>query len=288
MPSFNGLSGGRVMCPEALSEKGYNLRVAFPDFPEVAKGWQLKSAALRARLNPECDVAYGDQPLQNLDFFSAGASVAPLLVFVHGGYWQGGDKSDVSLIAEPYVAAGIHVAVINYSLAPAARIEEMVLEVRTAIQWLQAHSGRFGFDPGQMSIMGHSAGGHLVASMVTDTPENRAMAPIRFVFAISGVFDLPPLLPSSINTALALDAQRAQALSPAASRPLPGACVHTIIGEHETLQFHLQSAAIAQQWGSVITDHHVVPDTHHFTVLDNLADVASPYSRVIADTINGK
>ena len=285
MPSFNGLSGGRVMCPEALSEKGYNLRAAFPDFPEVAKGWQDKSAALIARLKPERDIAYGDRPLQNLDFYSAGSALAPVLVFVHGGYWQSGDKDDVGFIAEPYVAAGIHVAVINYSLAPQARIEEMVTEVRRAIKWLHDNAARFGFDPNQISIMGHSAGGHLVASMVTDTPENKTLPALRFVFAISGVFDLPPLVPSTVNKALTLDLSRAQALSPAGYRPLPGACVHTIIGEHETLQFHLQSAAIAQQWGSVVTDHHVVPDTHHFTVLDVLADVSSPYSRVIAETI---
>lgn len=288
MPSFNGLSNGRVMCPEALSDKGYSLRAAFPDFPEVAQGWQDKSAALMARLQPECDIAYGNQPLQNLDFYTAGSAVAPLLVFVHGGYWQSGDKSDVGLIAGPYVAAGIHVAVINYSLAPQARIEDMVIEVRSAIKWLHANAGRLGVDPQQISIMGHSAGGHLVASMVTDTPANQGMPDIRYVFAISGVFDLPPLLPSSVNKALSLDLARAQALSPVACKPVAGVRVHTIIGEHETLQFHLQSAAIAQQWGNSVTDHHVVPDTHHFTVLDVLADVASPYSRVIADTINGK
>ena len=288
MPSFNGLSKGRVMCPEALGEKGYNLRAAFPDFPEVAKGWQDKSAALMARLQPERDIAYGEQPLQNLDFYKTDRAIAPLLVFVHGGYWQSGDKSDVGLIAEPYVTAGIHVAVINYSLAPQARMEDMVVEVRNAIKWLHANALRFGVDPQQISIMGHSAGGHLVSSMVTDTPDNQGMPPIRFVFAISGVFDLPPLVSSSVNKALSLDLARAQALSPAGYRPRAGACVHTIIGEHETLQFHLQSAAIAQQWGDVVTDHHVVPDTHHFTVLDVLADVASPYSRVIADTINGK
>lgn len=286
MSSFNGLSKGRVQCPQSLSEKGYNLRAAFPDFPEVAKGWQDKTAALIARLQPERDIAYGDQPLQNLDFYKVDHANAPLLVFVHGGYWQSGDKSDVGLIAEPYVAAGINVAVINYSLAPKARMEDMVVEVRNALKWLHANASRFGFDAARISIMGHSAGGHLVSEMVAETPENQGMPAIQYVFAISGVFDLPPLIPSTVNNALSLDQTRAEALSPAAKPAPVSARVHTIIGEHETGQFHLQSAAIAQQWGAAVTDHHVVPDTHHFTVLDVLADVASPYSRVIADTIN--
>lgn len=286
MSSFNGLSKGRVQCPQSLSEKGYNLRAAFPDFPDVAKGWQDKTAALIARLQPERDIAYGDQPLQNLDFYKVDHANAPLLVFVHGGYWQSGDKSDVGLIAEPYVAAGINVAVINYSLAPKARMEDMVVEVRNALKWLHANASRFGFDAARISIMGHSAGGHLVSEMVAETPENQGMPAIQYVFAISGVFDLPPLIPSTVNNALSLDQTRAEALSPAAKPAPVSARVHTIIGEHETGQFHLQSAAIAQQWGAAVTDHHVVPDTHHFTVLDVLADVASPYSRVIADTIN--
>lgn len=286
MSSFNGLSKGRVQCPQSLSEKGYNLRAAFSDFPDVAKGWQDKTAALIARLQPERDIAYGDQPLQNLDFYKVDHANAPLLVFVHGGYWQSGDKSDVGLIAEPYVAAGINVAVINYSLAPKARMEDMVVEVRNALKWLHANASRFGFDAARISIMGHSAGGHLVSEMVAETPENQGMPAIQYVFAISGVFDLPPLIPSTVNNALSLDQTRAEALSPAAKPAPVSARVHTIIGEHETGQFHLQSAAIAQQWGAAVTDHHVVPDTHHFTVLDVLADVASPYSRVIADTIN--
>ncbi|MBC2770446.1 alpha/beta hydrolase [Pusillimonas minor] len=286
MSSFNGLSNGRVKCPTELSEKGYALRAAFPDFPEVAKGWQDKTAALIARLNPERDISYGDEALQNLDFYRVEKPNAPLLVFVHGGYWQSGDKSDVGLIAEPYVAAGINVAVINYSLAPQARIEDMVVEVRRCIKWLHANAARFGFDAGRISIMGHSAGGHLVSEMVANVPENQGMPDIKYCFAISGVFDLPPLVPSSVNKALSLDQARAEALSPAAKKAPVSARVHTIIGEHETGQFHLQSAAIAQQWGAAVTDHHVVPDTHHFTVLDVLADPSSPYSRVIADTIN--
>ncbi|MBC7204605.1 MAG: alpha/beta hydrolase, partial [Pusillimonas sp.] len=109
MSSFNGIAQGRVQCPEALSENGYNLRAAFSDFPDVLKGWQTATQAVIQKLQPEQDVAYGDRPLQNLDFYKAANDRAPLLIFIHGGYWQSGDKSDVGFIAAPYVEAGISV-----------------------------------------------------------------------------------------------------------------------------------------------------------------------------------
>lgn len=288
MSSFNGISQGRVKCPQDLAEKGYNLRVAFSDFPEVLKGWQAATRTLMKSAKPECDLAYGSEPLQNLDFYAAGSDVAPLMVFVHGGYWQSGDKSDVGFIAGPYVKAGIHVAVINYSLAPDATIEQMVAEVRNAIKWLHANAERFNVDPARISLMGHSAGGHLVSMMVTGDDDNRGMPPIRHIFPISGVFDLPPLIPSSVNKALALDAKRAEALSPIALPAPRGAQVHTIIGEHETGQFHLQSSALAQRWGACVTNHYVVPDTHHFTVLDVMGDPASAFSQSVIETLLGR
>lgn len=288
MSSFNGIAQGRVKCPETLSEKGYNLRAAFSDFPDVLKGWQGAAKTLIEKHQPRQDIAYGDRPLQNLDFYKANGGNTPLLVFIHGGYWQSGDKSDVGFIAAPYVQAGISVAVINYSLAPDAPMEQMVAEVRTAVKWLHTESSRFSVDPNRISLMGHSAGGHLAAMMVTRDDDNRGMPPIRHVFAISGVFDLPPLLPSMVNDALSLDAQRAELLSPSV-RPAPlGAQVHTIIGEHETGQFHLQSAALAQRWGACVTNHHVVPDTHHFTVLDAMGDPQSPFSGEVVNVINAR
>ena len=288
MSSFNGIAQGRVQCPEALCEKGYNLRVAFSDFPDVLKGWQDATKAVMQKHQPEKDIAYGDQPLQNLDFYKAAGENAPLLIFVHGGYWQSGDKSDVGFIAAPYVEAGISVAVINYSLAPQVPMEQMVAEVRDSIMRLHAHAERFGFDANRISLMGHSAGGHLVSMMVTHDDDNRGMPPIRHVFPISGVFDLPPLIPSTVNGALSLDQRRAEALSPAV-RPAPlGAQVHTIIGEHETGQFHLQSNALMQRWGACVTNHHVVPDTHHFTVLDVLGDPQSPFAQEVVQVINAR
>lgn len=276
-------SGARVQCPVEQSEDQYNLRQAFPDYPQVSEQWKAASLALRQAVQPQVDLAYGSEPLQKLDYFSSGEADAPLLVFVHGGYWQGGDKADVSFVGAPYLKAGINVASINYSLAPAARIEDMVIEVRRAIIWLAEQAQTLGFDVNRISLMGHSAGGHLVSSMVAQGMVEDGLPPIQNVFAVSGVFDLPPLVPSSINNALELDSDRAEALSPITRKGPEATRVYTIIGGDETRQFHEQSEALARVWN--VVEHINVPNTHHFTVMNVLGDPDSPFSQRVVQAI---
>ena len=275
------VAANRVHCPADQSEDQYNLAKAFPDYPQLREGWLVASAALRQRDGVKADLAYGDQPLQNLDYYPAGEPGKPLLIFVHGGYWQRGDKGDVGFIAKPYLDAGINVASINYSLAPDAPIEDMVTEVRQAISWLAGRAGELGFDAKRISLMGHSAGGHLVSMMVAQTGADAALLPaIVCVFGISGVYDLPPLLPSSVNHALGLDPARAEALSPIVYPGPASTSVYTFVGQGETQQFHEQADALGRAWPAVRLNH-VVPDTDHFSILNVLADGSSPSSRVI-------
>lgn len=277
---------GKVHCPVEISEKQYNLRAAFPDYPKVREGWVSATQALKQCADWQTH-AYGTEPLQNLDFYSTGDAKAPLLVFVHGGYWQGGDKDDVGFIATPYLRAGIAVAVINYSLAPQARVETMVQEVHAALRWLVNQASTLGFDANRVSLMGHSAGGHLVSMMVAGTgADGKSQAPaIANVFPISGVFDIEPLLPSSVNQALGLDVERAAQLSPVSWPGPQQVYLHTFVGADETEQFHEQSAALARVWQ--VAAHDSVPATHHFTVLDELADPDSVYSQAVVSRING-
>ena len=276
----------RVQCPAENSEKQYNLREAFPSFPETRETWVQASRKLIGTAAPRLDLPYGNEPLQKLDYY-AGQPGGPLLVFVHGGYWQGGDKADVGFMAGPYIAAGINVAVINYSLAPQARIEDMVAEVRAALVWLGARASELQFDAGRVSLMGHSAGGHLISMMVARvaSPSAEGVPAIANLFPISGVFDLPPLLPSSINTALGLDRQRAEALSPLAWPGPSDTYIHTFVGSGETEQFHRQSEALGQAWK--VSRHDSVPDTDHFTVLNVLGDASSEYTKAVIAAIKG-
>lgn len=287
MSSISGVVQGRVQCPSDLSEANYNLQKAFPDFAETLGRWRSSSREVLQKLMPSVDIPYGDKPLQNLDFYRAAAVNTPLLVFVHGGYWQGGDKNDVGFIAAPYVQAGISVAVINYSLAPAARVEDMVAEVRQAIAWLRQNAEHLSVNTSRISLMGHSAGGHLVASMIAQDEEGTRYPHLANVFPISGLFDLPPLLPSYVNNALSLNLARAEALSPITGPGPRATRVYTIIGELETTQLHLQSFALAQRWKQVLA-HYVVPATDHFTVLEALGDPASVYAQAVIQAINAQ
>jgi len=286
MTGQENAKAARVQCPAEDSEAQYNLRVAFPSYPQTRETWIAASRELESKAKPALDLAYGSEPLQKLDYYAA-AQNGPLLVFVHGGYWQGGDKADVGFIARPYIEAGINVAVVNYSLAPQAKIEDMVAEVRNSLVWLGSQAAQLGFDAGRVSLMGHSAGGHLVSMMVarTDTPVPAGMPSIANVFPISGVFDLPPLLPSSINTALGLDQPRAEALSPLAWPGPQGTYVHTFVGAGETDQFHRQAEALGKVW--TVARHDSVPGTDHFTILNVLGDPSSEYARSIVAAIKG-
>jgi arylformamidase len=274
----------RVICAEQDCEAGYNLKAAFPDFPEVLQAWQKASAEIAPSMLSDAHIAYGAQPLQTFDVYRAAGADRPLLVFIHGGYWQGGDKSDIGFIAAPYVRAGISVAVMNYSLAPQAGIEQMTAEVHAMLRHIKGMASQLGIDTSRISLMGHSAGGHLAAYVAADLAADNAAASnpqaLKAVFAISGLFDLLPLIPTSLNKALTLDTRRAEQLSPVLMAGPSGTRVHTIIGEHETGQFHIQAAVIANCWPQVVA-HHVVPATHHYTVLWPLADADSPVCQAV-------
>lgn len=276
----------RVHCPVEESEAQYNLRAAFPSYPQTRESWLEATQKLASQASPQLDLAYGDQPLQKLDYYAAQQG-GPLLVFVHGGYWQGGDKADVGFIAGPYLKAGINVAVVNYSLAPQARVEDMVTEVQQSLVWLQSQASQLGFDDQRVSLMGHSAGGHLISMMVarTNQPKPQGMPSIVNLFPVSGVFDIPPLLPSTINTALGLDEPRAEALSPLAWPGPESVYIHTFVGGGETGQFHVQSETLARAWK--VARHDSVPDTDHFTVLSVLGDETSKYAKAIVAAIKG-
>jgi arylformamidase len=265
----------RVLCAQEECERGYNLKAAFPDFPEVLQQWQAATVAVQASLLTTRDIAYGDGPLQGFDYYQASGHARPLLIFIHG------DKSDIGFIAAPYVNAGISVAVMNYSLAPSATIEDMVDEVAACLAYIVAHAALLDIDVTRISLMGHSAGAHLATYVATTTHS----VPVHAVFAISGVFDLLPLLPTTINHALGLDETRANDLSPVLLNGPGKTQVHTIIGANETQQFHLQSAIFAQCWPQVVA-HHVVPDTHHYTVLLPLSDAKNKVCQAIIGAVH--
>ncbi|MDF2782192.1 MAG: esterase [Geminicoccaceae bacterium] len=198
-------------------DANYNLRAAVPEHPTYFARYEAESRAFRQHARARLDLAYGDSPRQAVDLFLPQQPSPPLLVFIHGGYWQRFDRKDFSFVAAPLVAAGAAVALLGYDLAPAVDMDRIVAEVRQGIAWLHRQGAAQGFDPARIFLAGHSAGGHLAAmALATDWPREWGLPAdaIKGVCAISGVFDLEPIRRCYLNDVLALDPEQARRNSP--------------------------------------------------------------------------
>ncbi|HEX3913141.1 MAG TPA: alpha/beta hydrolase [Steroidobacteraceae bacterium] len=258
-------------------DREYNPRVQIPAFADFFVRWKQGAQQARDSTAARLDLAYGTAAAETLDFFPAAKAGAPLLIFIHGGYWRVLDKADFSWVAPPYVAADISVAVLNYGLAPRTPMAEIVNQVRRACTWLYVNAAELGCDRRRIFCSGHSAGGHLTGMMLaTDWPALSAPLPKRLLagaLAVSGVFDLRPLTHVEfLRRDLGLDEQSARALSPAFLPLHNEAPLLRALGAQESGEFHRQSELIAAHWPSITADPLLdVPDCNHFSVCDALA-----------------
>ncbi len=269
------MTGKTLDTSTADAEAQYNNRAAVPDHPLVMARWKAEAAAARAA-HPSERLAYGPGEREVIDLFESKPG-APVVVFIHGGYWQALDPSWFSWIAPPLLAHGVSVAIPAYDLCPDVRLGRIIAQMRKAAELLRARTGA------RPVVTGHSAGGHLAACLLS---EGRASAAV----AISGVFDLAPLVHTSLNAALNLDALEAAALSPIHWPPpnggAPGGTVlDCVVGGDETPAFLRQSRAMAELWAEkgATARFEALPGLNHFTVLDPLADAASGLVRRIVD-----
>ncbi len=255
----------------------YNPRAQIPEFADYFVRWKQDAQSARRTLPARLDLAYGAAAAETLDFFPAERAAAPLLIFIHGGYWRVLDKTDFSWIAPPYVAAGISVAVLNYGLVPKTPMHEIVNQVRRGCAWLFGNAANLGIDRGRIFCSGHSAGGHLTGMMLaTDWPALSAALPKRLLagaFTVSGVFDLQPLTHAEfLRKDLGLDAASARAISPAFLSLHNEAPLWRAVGEFESAEFHRQSAMMAAHWPGVVkSDLLDVPGCNHLSVCDAMA-----------------
>ncbi len=269
----------RGMNAEEL-EHQYELRSKEADFDAVVVRWLKRSAALRDSRDVAIDLAYGSGDRDRLDLFRAAAD-GPLLVYFHGGYWQCGDKDIYSFVAEPFLDAGVNVAVINYTLTPACRIGDIARQARRCMAWLWHHAGDLRFDRERLSVMGHSAGGHLTAMMMaTDWPAFDSTLPcdlVRAAVPISGVFELEPLVHTSINAGPQMDIAEARRQSPLFME-MHGNAPHLVIaGGGETPEFTRQSDAYCATFRTEqrTMERYDVPGENHFGELERLAESTS-------------
>ena len=264
---------------ESDLEAEYNNRARVPEHPVHIAGWQRDAAAYREHAVCELDLAYGQGERHRLDLFrpSNGDAGGPIVLFIHGGYWQALDKSFSSHLARGANERGLTVAVPNYTLAPAATLAEIVSEMEAAADFLIRRASR------PLVATGHSAGGHLAACLMA-RPAPSTM-PVRAAMPVSGLFDLPPLVPTSINKALGLTLEEARRLSPLEWTPPKAGHLVAVVGGAESREFLRQSRAIVESWGKagIATRYHAVPGAHHFDVIAGLADPADPLVDFVVD-----
>jgi arylformamidase len=262
-------------------EREYNARAAIADHPQIFARWAEQAAATRRQRACLIDLPFGESSGERLDLFPTRADAAPLLVFIHGGYWRSLDKSDFSWIAPPFVKQGVAVALLNYGLAPHTPLEDIVRQVLQGLAWLYRNGDRLGIDPERITVAGHSAGGHLTAmAMAALWPVLDPALPPNLVkggLAISGLFDLAPLVHAPfVNGDLQLTPARARLLSPIHLPPATAAPLITAVGALESSEFKRQNALIARHWRHVFVRDVPAPAAHHLSVCDELADQAAP------------
>jgi arylformamidase len=256
------------------------------DYAPYVVAYRDRSAEARARIDRWQEHAYGEAPRQRLDLFmppdSDGAEPPPLLAFIHGGYWQELSKADSSFAAPAWVDRGVAFAAVDHTLAPAASLHEIVAECRQAVRWLHGHADELGIDPYRIVVSGNSAGAHL-AAMVAGADDL-----VSATVLISGIFDLSPLVGTSIAEPLGLSVADAEALSPALL-PVDGFPRSIVCwGEVETEAFKEQSrrfAALLQASGTSCTSFEVEARNHFDVVLD-LADPASAIGNGVASLLD--
>ena len=266
----------------AWLESQYNNRARIPEHPQLFERWRQASAAARAGLDSRLDQPYGEAASQRLDVFPAPLPGAPVLVFLHGGYWRSLDKADHSFLAPALVSAGASVVIPNYSLCPAVGIADIALEMVQAVAWVWRHAPTWGSDPSRIALIGHSAGAHLAAMLLccrwSQVAPDLPQQPLRGALGISGLYELEPLRHTPFLAAdLRLDEREAHRLSPA-FYPRPRRPFYAVAGGDESDEFLRQNLLIRAQWGPTAVPVCETLSGHHH--LDILHDLANPRGRL--------
>jgi arylformamidase len=265
----------------ATLDAAYNNSAAVPDSAERMARGRERSATVRGNTSPRLlDVAYGERPREKLDYFPSGAAKPPLVVFIHGGYWQRNDKDMFAFVADGPRAHGIDVVLVGYTLAPDVRLTDIVAEMDQALTFLSERADDFGFDRKRMFVSGWSAGGHLTAS-VAGHPAFRGGIPI------SGIFDLAPIALCYLDEKLRLDATEIATLSPLRVLPPSIPPLRVFVGGNETSELVRQSttyAEAARERGLPVT-LTVMPGHNHFTILDEISKPIGAITRALVEMI---
>lgn len=268
----------------------YRIRDFVPDFDAIAAEFAARSRALSARATIKADVAYGVRARETLDliFPKNQTAGAPLHVFVHGGYWRSGDKETYRFVAEPVLAVGGVVALVEYDLMPGQRLPLLVDQVRRAVLWLQDHAGDFGCDVSRITVSGHSAGAHLASYLCATGPAEVTtvrLPRLAGMLLVSGIYDLSGIPDSFLKHEAKMTLEEAADWSPLRSDHHDGPRRIFAYGADETRPFHDQAAAMQAKLSAADqpTELFAIANLNHMSVVLNLGDPESLLGRKLAE-----
>ncbi|MFO1161633.1 MAG: alpha/beta hydrolase [Reyranellaceae bacterium] len=259
------------------------------DLPGLMRHYTTESARVRKELPCRPGLKYGPTRAESLDFFP-GRPGAPVLMFIHGGYWRLGAAGDFSVLAAGPAAHGIAVAVTNYALCPAVTIDEITRQNRAALAWLWHNAGELGIDRERIFIAGHSAGGQQVGMMLATDWSGQYDLPadvVKGALAVSGVFDLRPLRHSWLQPKLQLTADTIERQSPLFHVPATAPPLVVTCGGAEPAEFIRQSHEYLAAWQHAgLTGRFVEqPGANHFVAVESLADADGLLTKVTRELI---
>ena len=277
--------------PQEL-ERQYNVRDSRADYEtKIVPDWIKRSAITRTNLKSAIDISYGKSEKQKLDFFSSADINSPTVIFFHGGYWQRGDKSVYSFLANSFVKNNINFLAVGYDLCPKISITQIVLQAQEAIVWIWQNANKLEINKDKFIVSGHSAGGHITGMMMgtewnkisSDLPNNLILAGIP----ISALNLLEPIRHTTLNDALKMDKEEAKSQSPIYLPPKTNAQQLIVYGANETDEFHRQSNIYYEKFKSEERkiERFIVPDADHFDEMNDLSNESSKFFKKMKEFI---
>jgi arylformamidase len=220
-----------------------------------------------------------------MDVFPAASGRAPVLLYVHGGYWRGGSKEDNCNFVDLFTERGVMVAVIEYDLCPHVDVAEIVRQARSAVSWTYRNIGGYGGDLSKLYIAGHSAGGHLAAMALAHDWQREGLPRdiIKGAVITSAVHDLQMVMRVSVNDEIRMTPEIARAHSPLHHPPLVSCPILVAVGAAEPKGWQQMSEdyhRFCKEHGSNV-EYLAVPGANHYTMSQHLADAESPLTRAI-------
>ena len=267
-------------------DKAYDVEASVPDFMVYARQFVEGSASVRRQLPHHREIRFGPTVDEYADIFPASRRGAPVMIFIHGGYWRMLSASDFSFVAKAFADADVTVVIANYALCPKVSISEITRQMQALVAWTFENIADYNGDPENIFVSGHSAGGHLGAMCaLTDWAQAYGLPHnlIKGVIPVSGLFDLEPIQHTYLQPDLNIRPEDIRDCSPITRIRQVTTPMLVTYGSEEPSEFSRHSEEFITAWKKVGNRAHFFSQIgrNHFTAITDLAEVDSPLSQEI-------